>query len=68
MEFLRSSISQSQSSWSHSVLSDSFDPMDYSRPGSSGILQVRILEYSCPPPGDLPDLRTETTSPASPAL
>ena len=31
--------------------------MDYSLPGSSvhGILQARILEWGCPPPGDLPD-------------
>ena len=32
---------------SHSVLSDSCDPMDYSLPGTSvhGILQARILEW-----------------------
>ena len=33
------------------------DPMDCSLPGSSvrGIFQARILEYSFPSPGDLPD-------------
>ena len=31
--------------------------MDYSLPGSSvhGIFQARILEMSCPPPGNFPD-------------
>ena len=40
-------------------------PMDCSPPGSSGILQARILEWmSCPPPRDLPDPGMEPTSPA----
>ena len=41
------------------------DPMDASLPGSSvhGILQAKILE-SLPSPGDLPDPRTELSSPA----
>ena len=45
--------------------------MDCSPPGSSvhGILQAGILEWlPCPPPGDLPDPRIETTSLTSPAL
>ena len=52
---------------SHSVMSDSCNPMDCSLPGSSvhGILQARILEwlpfYS---PGYLPDLGIEPRSPA----
>ena len=46
------------------------DPMDHSPPGSSvrGILQARIQELPCPPPGDLPDPRIELTSLVSPAL
>ena len=43
---------------SPSVMSDSFDPMDYSPSGSSvpGILQARIREWvAIPSPGDLPD-------------
>ena len=43
------------------------DPMDCSLPGSSvhRILQARILEWvAFPPPGDLPDLWIELTSPA----
>ena len=47
------------------------DPMDCSPPGSSvhGILPARILEWvACPPPGDLPDSGTETSSLTSPAL
>ena len=49
-----------------------WDPMDRSTQGSSvhGILQAQ--EYwsglPFPPPGDLPDSRTEPTSPVSPAL
>ena len=41
------SLIQGQSSQSHSVVSDSFDPMDCSPPGSSvhRILQARILEW-----------------------
>ena len=33
------------------------NPMDHSLPGASvhGILLARILEFPCPPPGDLPD-------------
>ena len=40
--------------------------MDCSPPGFSvhGILQTRILEYSCPPPGDLPDPGIDPLSPA----
>ena len=55
-----------------SVLSDSVRPLDCSPPGSSvhGLLQTRTLErvvmlFSR---GDLPDLRMEPMSPASPAL
>ena len=47
------------------------NPMDYNLPGFSvyGIFQARIAEWlSFPPPGDLPDLGIEPTSPASPAL
>ena len=46
------------------------NPMDCSPPESSvhGILQARILEYPCPPPGDLPDPGTEPTSLTSPLL
>ena len=42
------------------------DPMDCSPPGSSlyGILQARILELPCPPPGDPPNPRHKTRSPA----
>ena len=40
------------------------DPMDCSPPGSSvhGILQARILEWVCPPPGDLPNPGIEPVS------
>ena len=40
--------------------------MDSSPPGSSvrGIFQVRILEWPCSPPGDLPDPGMEPRSPA----
>ena len=47
------------------------DPRDCSPPDSPlhGILQAGILEWLlCPPPGDLPDPRIETTSLSSPAL
>ena len=53
---------------SHSVVSDSVQPMDCSPPSSSvhGILQARILEWlPFPSPGDLPDPRI---TPGSPAL
>ena len=52
---------------SHSVVSDSCNPMDCSPPGSSvhGILQARILEWvAFPSPGDLPDPGIEPGSPA----
>ena len=41
------------------------DPMDCSLPGSSvhGILQARILEWPCPPPGDLPKPDLKPRSP-----
>ena len=47
-------------------MSDSLcDPMDCSPPGCSvcGILQARILELPCPPPGDLPNPGIEPRSP-----
>ena len=52
---------------SHSVISDSLQPMDYSPPGfcTHGILQARILEWvACPPPGDLPNPGIKPRSPA----
>jgi len=44
--------------------------MDCSLPGSSvcGILQARILEDGCPPPGDLPNPGIKLASLTSPAL
>ena len=48
------------------VMSDSWDPMDCSPPGSSvhGILQARILEWlSFPSPWDLPDPGIKPGSP-----
>ena len=44
--------------------------MDWSPPGSfiHGILQARIVELSCPPPGHLPDPGIEPTPLAFPAL
>ena len=47
-----------------------FDSMDYSLSGSSvhGILQARILELPCPPPGDLPTPEIEPDSLMSPTL
>ena len=61
-------LSISCSVMSNSVMSwvVSFDPMDYSLPGSSahGILQARILEWvAFPSPGDIPDPGTEPRSP-----
>ena len=56
---------------SHSVVSDSCNPMDCSPPGSSvhEILQARILEWwPHPPPGRLPDPGIEPVSLPSPAL
>ena len=53
------------------IVSDSFNPMDCSSPGSSvlGILQARILEWvPIPSPGDLPDPGIEPWSLMSPAL
>ena len=47
------------------------NPMEYSLPVFSvlGILQAGILEWlSCPPPGDLPNPRTEPMSLTPPAL
>ena len=52
-------------------MSDSFDPMDGSPPGSSvhGIFQVQILEQiAISYLGDLPDPGIKPASPASPAL
>ena len=47
-----------------------WDPTNWSPPGSSvhGILQARIMEFPCPPPGDLPNPGTEPTLLTSPAL
>ena len=52
--------------FSHSVMSNSCDPTDFSLPGSvRRILQARILEWlSFPSPGDLPDPGTEPWPPA----
>ena len=46
------------------------DPVDCSLPRSSvlGILQARILELLCPPPGDPPDPGIEPACLMSPAL
>ena len=43
------------------------NPVDCSLLGSSdhGILQTRILDLPCPPPGDLPNPGIEPTSPIS---
>ena len=51
---------------SFSVMSNSWDPMDGSLPGSSvhGILQARILELPFPSLGDLPDLGIILRSPS----
>ena len=54
---------------SHSVMSDSTTPLDYSLPGSSvhEIFQARILEWvaiSFPSPGDHPNPGIEPRSPA----
>ena len=37
-------------------------------PLSMGILQARILEFPCPPPGDLSDPGINPVSPVNPAL
>ena len=53
--------------FSHWVISDSYNPLDYSPPGSSahGISQARILEWlPFPSPGDLPDPGIEPRFPA----
>ena len=47
------------------------DPMDRSLPGSMSLGFSRQEYWSgslCPPPGDLPDIGMEPTSPMSPAL
>ena len=52
---------------SHSVMSDSFDLVDCSPPGSSlhGISQARILQWlPFPSPGDLSDLEIKPEAPA----
>ena len=64
-------ISHSGSSETHSVVSNSCNPMDYSLQGSSvhDILQGRILKWvaiSCS--GDRPNPGIESVSPASSAL
>ena len=44
------------------------NPMDCTLPGSSGVLQIRILDrLPCPPPGDLPNPGIKPTSFMSPA-
>ena len=51
--------------FTHSVMSDSCDPMDCSPPGSSvhGIFQARILGgLPCAPPGHLPNPGIEPIS------
>ena len=55
---------------SHSVMSDSCDPMDCSLPGSSAGFprQEYWSGLLFPPPGDLHDPGIEPTSPAAPAL
>ena len=56
---------------SHSVMSDSLQPMNCSPPGSSvhGISQARRLEWLVFPfPGDLPDPGIKPASPESLAL
>ena len=53
--------------FSHSVVSDSWDPMDCSPPGSSvhGIFQARVLEWiAISFAGDLPNPGIEPRSPA----
>ena len=57
--------------FSHSVVSDSFDLMDYSLSGSSvyGILQARILEWvPVPSRGNLPNPGIKPGSPALQAV
>ena len=53
--------------FSHWVVSDSYNPLDYSPPGSSarGISQARIMEWlPFPSPGNLPDPGIEPRFPA----
>ena len=57
--------------FSHSVVSNSYGPMDCGPQGSSvyGILQVRILEWvAIPSPEDLPEPGIKPTSLMSPVL
>ena len=52
---------------SHSIMSNSCDPMDCIPPGSSvhGIVQAKTLEWvAMPPPGDLPNPGIVLRSPA----
>ena len=50
---------------SHSVMSDSCDPMDCSASSVHGILQARILEWVVmPTPGDLPNPGIKPRSPS----
>ena len=53
---------------SHSVMSDSLQPMDWGPPDSSLSIEFSRQEYwsglPCPPPGDPPDPRIEPRSPA----
>ena len=50
---------------SHSVVSDSFDPMDCSPSSVHEILQARILDWiAMPTPGDLPNPGIKPRSPA----
>ena len=66
---------------SHSVMSDSWDPLDCSTPGSSvhelfqarrlgchGTLAVSRVGCHFPPPGNLPNPGIKPASPMSPAL
>ena len=49
---------------SHSVVSDSCNPMDCSSSSVHGILQARILEWvAMPTPGDLPNPGIKPRSP-----
>ena len=53
------------------VASDSLDPtwtVARQAPLSMWILQARILELPCPPPGDLSDPGIKLVSPENPAL